>query len=336
MAEIKGKQAAERTPLETVIPLETPYVVQLAVSSACNYRCKYCPASAPDRLKSLGVTKGLMSYDLFCKIVDDLDGFPEPIRVLRLVKEGEPLLNKRLPDMIRYAKRKQPDVPVDTTTNAHLLTQELSDRLIDAGLEKIHISLQGITSEAYKRVADVDVDFSVLFRNIRYFCTRKGSCKVYVKVPDVGVTTSEIEKFHEMFDGYADETFVEHMIPAWPGFDFSAFKEDDGIGYYGNDVRSEEIKVCSLIFYSMTINHDGTTAPCVVDWAHLTNFGNVHEQSLYEIWNGKPLNDFRRMHLRGERMRDDLCKDCKGLQYCNVDIIDDHAEAILGKLDSLA
>ena len=335
MAEIKSKQATDRTPLETVIPLETPYVVQLAVSSACNYKCKYCPASEPDSLKSFGVTKGLMPFDLFCKIVDDLADFPEPIRVLRLVKEGEPLLNKRLPDMIRYAKRKQPDIPVDTTTNGHLLTPETSDRLLDAGLDRILISLQGITDEAYKRVAGVDVVFETIFDNVRYFCERKGGCRVYVKVPDVGVTEDEAQAFYTMFTDLADEMFVERMVPTWPDFDFSTFKEDDGVGYYGQPILADDVTVCSLVFYAMTINHDGTVPPCVFDWRHICDLDDVRQRGLYDIWNGKPLNDFRRAQLRGERWKIPLCANCKALQYCNVDVIDDHAAPLLAKFGPL-
>ena len=58
MAEIKTKQASERTRLETVIPLETPIELQLAVASACNYRCGYCPVSDKESLKLNNVKKG--------------------------------------------------------------------------------------------------------------------------------------------------------------------------------------------------------------------------------------------------------------------------------------
>lgn len=336
MARVKDKQDPERVRLESVIPMQTPFVVQLAVANICNFRCRYCPCSAPELLKKNRVRKGIMDYELFTKIVDDLDGFPQKVKILRLVKEGEPLLNKRFADMVRYAKKRQPSVKVDTTTNASLLTPALSDDIIDAGLDKIFISLQGITAESYKRLAGVVVDFDEILGNVIHFCEHRKQCKVYIKVPDIGVNDLEKKRFFEMFDHYADELFVEHIIPTWPDFDISAVKEDDGIGLYGNPVDFGHIAVCPIIFYNLNVDFDGSVAPCQLDWAHTTTLGNVREDSLCSLWNGNKYNNFRRMHLRGERIRHVLCGKCSTLEYCNVDNIDTYADELLEKMDKLA
>ena len=45
-AQIKPRINLEgRTKLETVIPLETPFVVFVDPSSGCNFKCTYCPTS---------------------------------------------------------------------------------------------------------------------------------------------------------------------------------------------------------------------------------------------------------------------------------------------------
>jgi len=334
MAEIISKQDAQRTRLETVIPLETPFELQLAVTNICNFRCGYCPCSAPDLLKKNQVRKGVMDFELYTKIIDDLNDFPQEIKILRLVKEGEPLLNKRFADMVRYAKAKRPSVTVDTTTNATLLTPELSDAIIDAGLDKIFISLQGIHAEAYQRISDVIVDFDRLVENILYFCSNRRQCKVYIKVPDIGVNESEKEEFFRIFDRHVDEMSVENIIPTWPDFDISHVKKDDGIGYYGGPVYPEYIKVCPTIFYNLNIDFDGAMAPCPLDWAHVAALGNVKEQSLRELWNGEKINALRRQHLRGGRVSHPLCGKCVTLEYCNVDIIDAYADEILQRFSS--
>ncbi|MEN6488922.1 MAG: radical SAM/SPASM domain-containing protein [Smithella sp.] len=335
MAEITNKQNTQRTRLETVIPLDTPFEVQLAIANVCNFRCGYCPCSTPDLLKKNNVRKGVMDFTLYTKIIDDLDEFPHKIKILRLVKEGEPLLNKRFVDMVRYAKKKQPSVILDTTTNASLLTPELSDAIIDAGLDKIFISLQGMTAEVYKKFAGVTVDFNHLLENIIYFCKNRQQCKVYIKVPDIGVNELEKEKFFNLFDRYADEMFIEHIIPTWPDFDISHIKKDDGIGYYGDPVYPHYIKVCPTIFYNLNVDFNGGIAPCPLDWAHLTRLGDVKEQSLYKLWNGKKLNALRRQHLAGKRQLHPLCGKCVTLEYCNVDIIDAYSVEILERFNTL-
>ena len=335
MAKIKDKQNSERTLLETVIPLEAPFELQLAVASVCNFRCSYCPCSRPDLLKKNKVKKGVMDFELYKKIIDDLDEFPTPVKLLRLVKEGEPLLNKCFADMVRYVKRKQPAIVVDTTTNATLLTPDISDELIDSGLDKIFISLQGMNPAAYKRLADTDIDFDTLLKNIIYFCEHRKNCKVYIKVPDIGVDESEKKEFLELFNEHADELFVEHIIPTWPDFDISAVKTDDGLGLYGKPVDTDFVKVCPIIFYNMNVDFDGSVPPCQLDWAHKIVIGNVKEQSLYELWNGPVFNALRRLHLGGKRSTHPLCGKCEALQYCNVDNIDVYSDELLHRFDKL-
>lgn len=332
MAKVKRKQESERIRLETAIPLETPLELQIAVASTCNFKCGYCPCSRPDLLKANNVQKGIMNFDLYKKVIDDLDGFPKPVKILRLVKEGEPLLNKRFADMVRYAKKKQPLVTVDTTTNAALLTPELSDAIIDSGLDKIFISFQGIRAEAYKRLAGVDIDFNRLLENVIYFCRNRKRCKVYIKVPDIGVNAYERDEFFKLFNDYADEMFVEHIVPTWPDFDISEAKKDDGLGLYGNPIDAQHIKVCPIIFYNFNINYDGSVAPCQLDWAHKIVLGNIRQQSLYDVWNGDDFNGLRRLHLRGGRLSHPLCGKCDALQYCEVDNIDSYAGELLNKI----
>jgi radical SAM protein with 4Fe4S-binding SPASM domain len=252
-----------------------------------------------------------------------------------LMREGEPLLNKRFADMVRYAKKRQPSVKVDTTTNASLLTPELSDDIIDSGLDKIFISLQGMNAEAYKRISCVDIDFDRLLENVIYFCEHRKNCKVFIKVPDIGVNEAEKEAFFQLFDKYADEVFVERIFPAWPNFDVSHIKKNDGIGYYGRPVLDTPVKICTLPFYDLTVDFKGIVTACSIDWEEKTDLGDVNNESLYDIWNGKRFNDFRRMQLRGERRKDVLCGKCDSLEYCEPDIIDDYADILLEKYEDL-
>ena len=63
---------------------------------SCNFRCTFCPTGDYELLKSVSRPLGVMPYELFCKIIDDLKEFPEKLKSLRLYKDGEPFLNKNL------------------------------------------------------------------------------------------------------------------------------------------------------------------------------------------------------------------------------------------------
>ena len=77
----------QRTRLETVIPLSTPYILFVDPSSACNLKCSFCPCGGAhselwteEKHRSVGI----MDMNLFRKVIDDCAGFPEKIKVLRL------------------------------------------------------------------------------------------------------------------------------------------------------------------------------------------------------------------------------------------------------------
>ena len=82
-------------------PLAAPLLIYMDVCNLCNFRCKFCAAQM---MKPDGYKRQLMSLELYKKIIDDIAGFPTPLKTLRFVGGGEPLINKELPEMIAYAK----------------------------------------------------------------------------------------------------------------------------------------------------------------------------------------------------------------------------------------
>ena len=81
----------DRTPLETVIPLETPFIVFIDPASSCNFKCTFCPTGHRQLIADTGRYQGAMKYDVFTKAIDDLAGFGKPIKVLRMYKDGRAL-----------------------------------------------------------------------------------------------------------------------------------------------------------------------------------------------------------------------------------------------------
>ena len=91
--------------LKNALPLRTPYVIHIDPSDTCNFRCKFCPSGNPELMKkNKGRGHGPMDYVLYRQIIDSLAEFDDPVRVVRLYKEGEPLVNPHFADMVRYAK----------------------------------------------------------------------------------------------------------------------------------------------------------------------------------------------------------------------------------------
>ena len=320
-----------RTALETVIPLATPFIVFVDPASACNFRCSFCPTGHHAIPEIANRYNGLMKFDVFTKIVDDLADFDKPIKVLRLYKDGEPFLNKRLADMVRYAKASGRVEYVDTTTNGSLITPGRLGPVLEAGLDKINVSVDGMTEEIYQRVTGVRFDFPRFVENVKWLFANKGSCEVVVKTIGDILTPAQREEFFDVFGDYADRIFVENLAPCWPEFDTEkhmGVKITQGI--YQQAIG--ETEVCPYIFYGCSVNADGQVSSCFLDWGRKLIIGDVRQDTMFEIWNSDKMNALRMLHLEGKRRSHPVCGSCGQLSHCLPDNIDAHRVELLARL----
>jgi radical SAM protein with 4Fe4S-binding SPASM domain len=322
-----------RTALETVIPLATPYVVFVDPASACNYACKFCPTGHDDLISATNRHVGVMKFELFTKIIDDLAAFDAPIKVLRLYKDGEPLLNKRLADMIAYAKSH--GVPyIDTTTNCSLITPARMGPILEAGLDKINLSVDGMSDEALFKFTGFPVKFDAMVENIRWLYEHRGACEVVIKIPDELLGEGERERFFDTFGDICDRISTEKFAPCWPGFDVEA---RSGIPITGGIYQQEptETETCPYIFYSYSVNSDGLVSSCFLDWERKLVIGDVRKQSMKSIWTSERMQALRIQHLEGKRREHSVCSGCGQLSHCLPDNIDRFAPMLLERMQTL-
>lgn len=317
-----------RTPLETVIPLATPFIVFVDPASSCNFKCTFCPTGHRDMIAETGRYQGAMKYDLFTKIIDDLSEFEQPIKVLRLYKDGEPFLNKRLADMVAYAKQSGRVDYIDTTTNGTLITPERMGPLLEAGLDKINISVDGMSEETYAKFTGFKFQLQDFVANVQWLYANKGDCEVVVKIPRELLNGGEERLFFETFGDHADRIFVENFAPCWPQFDV---EKHTGVkiskGIYQQEVGDTD--VCPYIFYSFSVNADGLVSSCFLDWGRKLVIGDVRKQSMKAIWNSDKMNALRLQHLEGKRRENPVCGACGQLSHCLPDNIDAHRPMLL-------
>jgi MoaA/NifB/PqqE/SkfB family radical SAM enzyme len=114
--------------------------LQVEPTTRCNFTCAFC---AGRHLAQRDIDFDVFEAALRC--------FPR-IRHLELQGEGEPLLHPRFFDMVRLAKRLHPEVRVSTVTNGSLLSRENIDQILDAGLHKLHVSLESADPAVFQEV----------------------------------------------------------------------------------------------------------------------------------------------------------------------------------------
>ena len=333
-AKIQSKLNLEgRVALQDVIPLSTPFLLYVDPSSACNFSCQFCPTGHRDLLDASEYTRSVMKLELFEKLIKDLEAFPEPLKVMRMNKIGEPLLNKKLPTMISLAKGSGWVRYVDLATNAALFSPELLTRLIEAGLDRLNVSLEGVSQEQYAKHAKVDIDFARLVENIRWLYAHRGDCEVTIKIPGNYLTPEDKQRFFDMFGNYCDRIFVEELAPIWPEFDVEQRAGVDTQGQTGQYRHSlQEKDVCTYIFYAMAVNADGTVSACCPDWDQKLIVGDSKRDSLRDIWNSSALHNLRLQHLNGARRDHPLCRGCGHIKYAQLDNIDAYKPILLEKV----
>ncbi|WP_234119681.1 radical SAM/SPASM domain-containing protein [Clostridium hydrogenum] len=313
-----------RTKLQEVIPLQTPFHIFVDPSSSCNFRCKFCFNRNKDKSDSK-----VMKFDLFVKIINDLKQFPNKLKVLRLYKDGEPLVNKRLPEMIAYAKQMNVAESIDFTTNGSLLCPEKNLELIESGVDAINISVEGLSAEKYLEVSGVKIDFDRYVENIRHLYKNRKNCRIHIKTTDVNIENEE-ERFYEIFGNICDEISIEKVVPIWPNVDITDVKSDFKTGLYNQKIKG--VKVCPYIFYSMSINSDGSVSSCFIDWQHTNVIGDVRQNSVKEIWEGIAMKELRMSHLKMQKDKHNICSECKQLEFATIDNIDDYASELLDRV----
>ena len=316
-----------RTSLETVIPLDTPFVVFVDPSDACNFKCRFCPTSDRDLMKSVGRPWKQMSFDLFKKIADDMTEFPGQVEVLRLYKDGEPLINKRLADMIKYAKDVGASKRIDMTTNAALLTKDKGKEIVNAGLDRINISIYGVSNEHYKDFSGVKLEFERVLANVRDFYEIRGNCEMLVKINGDTLTEREKEIFLEEFGDYSDKIYIEHIMSCWPEFQLRGVEVNAQKGLYGQEIK--EVNTCPYPFYGLAINSDGLVSVCFMDWGRKLIIGDVNKETVQQVWSGKKMRSFQKMFLEGRRKDHPVCGSCGQMTHGNPDNIDAYSLDLL-------
>ena len=310
-----------RTNLAEAIPLDTPLHVFIDPSAACNFKCKFCFNADKSRTHH-----EIMPFPLFVKIIEDLKKFPHKLKAIRLYGFGDPLMNKRLPDMVEYTKRACVTDFVEFTTNGWWLNPELNRKLVEAGLDAITISLPGLNEKKVKEVCGQEVNIFQYYSNVADFYENKGNCQVRIKLTNYDLTQGDTELFYSLFGDICDEISIDNVVPIWPGIQGDIKVPEKNI--YMREI--EPVEVCPYIFYHLMINANGDVSTCFVDWEHLNLLGNVKTDSLVDIWNGEKLKEIRLDQLYG--IKSGICRDCNQLKFGQPDSIDEHRKEILERL----
>lgn len=313
----------DRKPLQELLPLDKPLRVMIDPCDTCNFRCSFCFQSQYDFGKG-----SQMSIETFDRVAEQLAEFNGPINIIHLYGLGEPMINKNLPYFIKTIKDRKLAKEVAVTSNGSLLAHEFSDALIEAGLDRLSISLNGLSDDDFKRIVGVKVSFKKIYEEIQYFYKHRKQCHLHVKINNECFTEDQHARFVELFKGCTDSINIDHVVNNWSGLKSLASAES----MYG---IAKEIKsnICIDMLYELLIHPNGSVSPCCVDYKYQEqNLGNIFESTVKKIWNGKQLHILQVENLSGCIKSYNICAGCNPGSYATVDI-SDYREELLRKYE---
>lgn len=321
-----------RSVLGKILPLQAPFNVIIDASECCNFRCSYCFRAEPDKGKwGYARRNDLMSWEDFEIIVEQLKAFQNEVRQISLSGHGEPLCNRMLPQMVQYLKKQGIQARVSIHTNASLLDRKYAEELAEAGIDKVVVSLQGLSDQKYWDVCQARISFENLYQTCKYFYSiKKENTQIYYKIMDVALEKGEENEFYERFLPIGDRAFIEQSVPIWKGIG-----QETGVvlskNKYGESFPLQ--KCCPLIFHTIVIGTTGDVYPCT-QLLREDTLGNIHNNTLYEMWHGLK----RKKLLRKQCLLSNppICEDCYIRQnsiYSKEDMIDEYRKEILERLN---
>lgn len=280
-----------------------PLDVIAETANACNLRCVMCYHAEDSDLQVTKTTStSVMAMDTFKKIVDECakNGLP----ALKISWRGEPMLNKKFTEMLRYAKAKG-ILEVTSLTNATLMDEAICREIASAKLDQLIISIDGFTKETYEKIR-VDADFDVVMNNIMALLKiRGGGRKPFIRLQytESALNRHETADFYAFWKGKVDEVSISYC-------------QD-----FGSSGKSTSVSVpihefcCEQIFQRLVVMTDGTVNPCASDVMGNLAIGNIHDSSLFDLWHGLKLNKLRELHRSGKYYLSPQCRICADNQF---------------------
>lgn len=295
----------DRINLADAVPLPAPLLIQCEPSAVCNLKCNYCIHGQKTKKVHPG-KRTTMGFEIFRALCAQIKEFREPIKQFNFCGWGEPLINPYLPKMVKFAKEKQIARNLAVVTNGLLLTPKTFEKLVNAGLDSLRISLQGLSTDRYREVTGQNIDFESLINFIARLYKIKGSCELVVKFADVNVTEKDERLFHTTFDPITDRAYIELIKPVFEP------AEDTTTSRYRVD--HEPVIICPQPFYMMDVNAWGDVIPCCSYESPFIDTNILHT-TLKKIWEGRQMKSLRLMQLSGRRKHQQSVPACK---YCNI------------------
>lgn len=314
-----------------------PIEVEISPSGACNHRCIFCAVDY------VGYEPNFLDKDVILRIIKEMEG--HGLKSVICSGEGEPLLNKNLPDIVNTIKSYGIDVAM--SSNGVLLTKEIVDDCL-ASFSWIRFSVASTEKESYEKIhRGRPNDLDLLKKNLAYAAKFKKTNGIKTtlgvqcllirdniaqvinqakELREIGVDYFTIKPYSQHLHSknhfavnYEDALDLEKELKQYETSDYKIYFRANAMKKMHHE---KPYAKCLGLPFMTHIDAKGEVWPCI---AHLgTNgmsYGNIYKQSFLEIWKGK------QRKLVEERINGaDINKICR--EACRLDEINKYLDEL--------
>lgn len=288
-----------------------PYAASIEPTTACNLACPECPSG----LKQFTRPTGKLSHELHETMLESLG---KQLFYINYYFQGEPFIHPDFLGLIRTAKKH--NIYTATSTNAHFLTPKKAEEVVESGLDRLIISIDGVTQEIYEQYRK-EGKLSKVIEGAKNMVEAKKKLKS--KTPHlifqflvVAPNEHQIDKVFELGKEMGiDEVRLKtaqfynykNGNPLMPKNEkYARYKRmKDGSYKIKNPLNNE----CWRMWSSTVLTWDGKVVPCCFDKDAKHVLGDVSKTPFKTIWKNRIYQNFRKMVFTN-RAQIDICKNC--------------------------
>lgn len=293
------------------IQLGLPFFISVEPTTSCNLRCPQCPSG----LRSFTRATGMLDKQFFESIIVPIK---KHLHALTFYFQGEPYLNPDFLEMVSLANHH--GLYTITSTNAHYMNEPNAKQTVLSKLDKLIISIDGLTQESYQTYR-VGGYLEKVLEGTKEILKQKKILKsntphVVWQFVVFKSNEHEIEEIKRLGKAYGvDEVKIktaqiydfennENIIPSNNRYS-RYFKNKKG----EYQIKNKLLNQCWRMWQGCVITWDGKIVPCCFDKDAKYTLGNLQKENFKDVWFSESYNQFRRSILKG-RNQIDICTNC--------------------------
>jgi len=288
-----------------------PYAISIEPTTACNLGCPECPSG----LKQFTRETGKLQLELNERILNEVG---KQLFYINYYFQGEPFLHPHFLDLVKAAHRRE--IYTATSTNAHFITIEKAAEIVASGLDRLIISIDGMTQvtyESYRVHGKLDKVIEGT-KNIVEAKRKANSNTPHLIFQFLVVKQNE----HEIDELYslANELGVDEVrLKSVQVYDYkngnellpsnqkySRYKKKNDGTYV---IKAKTGNHCWRMWSSTVFTWNGILVPCCFDKDAQHQLGNIQENSFESIWSNQSYREMRKKILTS-RHQIDICTNC--------------------------